>query len=305
MRVSYLFCCLFLFLITIPVCTTAVISPWSDLTVSKISAPLIAYPGFPYPINVTVENHGNATSGLISVGFYLSQDDHLSRNDTYIQVTTGDQLSPGMAMDLSSLDTLPASIDPGSYHLFAYVEDHEGDEQHLLDNTALLTAPVRVQSRSLPDIDTLRNETARIIFSMTNEARSANGLAPLTWDDELAQLAGAYSDRMVAQKFFSHTDPDGHDQSDRAKATGYQAIKKIEGGERVGVSENIAYLGTGNVAGYGYVNPTDPVSIAKGIMIGWMKSQGHRANILDPLADRIGVGLSFNGEYWYATQEFY
>ena len=93
-----------------------------------------------------------------------------------------------------------------------------------------------------------------------------------------------------AQKFFSHTDPDGHDQSDRAAAAGYNAVKEIKGGERIGVAENIAYIGTGNVAGYEYVNPTDPESIAKGIMTGWIKSPGHRANILDSLSNRIGVG---------------
>ncbi|HWQ64680.1 MAG TPA: CAP domain-containing protein [Methanospirillum sp.] len=305
MRVSCLSCYLLLVFIFIPACTTAIISPWSDLTVSKISAPLTAYPGYPYPINVTVENHGNATSGLISVGFYLSTDDHLTKNDTYIQVTTGDPLAPGASVQLSSLDTMPLSVSPGSYRLFAYVEDHEGDEKHLLDNTALLTAPVKVQSRTLPDTGVLRNETAQIIFSMTNNFRAANNVSPLVWDDDLARLAVNYSDRMVAQKFFSHTDPDGHDQSDRAAAAGYKAVKEIKGGERIGVAENIAYIGTGDVAGYGYVNPTDPESIAKGIMTGWIKSPGHRANILDPLASRIGVGLSYNGEYWYASQEFY
>lgn len=292
-------------LIFIPVCSTALISPWSDLTVSEISAPLTASPGYPYPINVTVVNHGNATSGLISVGFYLSTDAHLSKNDTFIQVATGDPLGPGMGVSLSSIDTLPPAITPGSYRLFAYVEDHAGDEQHLLDNTALLSAPVEVQPRSVPGNDTLRSEAARIIFTMTNDARSAQGLPPLAWDDQLAHLAVSYTDRMVAQKFFSHTDPDGHDQSDRANAAGYPAVKKIEGGERIGVAENIAYIGTGNVVGYGYVNPTDSNSIARAIMDGWMKSPGHRANILDPLADRIGVGLSYNGEYWYAAQEFY
>ena len=220
---------IFFAIILIPVCSTAVISPWSDLTVSTISAPLTASLGYPYSINVTVENHGNATSGLISVGFYLSADDHLTRNDTFIQVSTGDPLGPGMATRLSSVDTIPLTIPPGTYRLFAYVEDHEGDEQNLLDNTALLSDPVRVQARQLPGNDTLRNETAQEIFTLTNDARSSEGLPSLVWDDQLAHLAVSYSDRMVAQKFFSHTDPDGHDQSDRATAAGYQAIKKLAG----------------------------------------------------------------------------
>jgi uncharacterized protein YkwD len=285
--------------------SSAYISPWSDLTVSQISAPLTGSPGYPYEIDVSIENNGNATSGLVSVGFYLSLDDRLLKNDTFIQVTTGDPLPPGTGVLLHSVDTLPLSLAPDTYHLFAYVQDHAGDEKNLVDNTAMLAAPVTVKERSIPDPDTIGVSAAQIIFELTNEERAAQGIPPLVWDEDLTSLAEAYSDRMVAQKFFSHYDPDGHDQSYRAQEAGYHAVKEIEGGKRIGVSENIAYIGTGNVAGLGYVNPTDPVSIATAVMDGWMKSKGHRANILDPLSDRIGVGMSWNGEYWYATQEFF
>lgn len=305
MNTRYPLVLIFLSLIIIPIASSATISPWSDLTVSEIAAPLVAYPGYPYAVNVTVENHGNATSGLISVGFYLSEDKHLSKNDTFIQVTTGDQLPPGRGTLLASIDTLPSSISPGEYHLFAYVEDHAGDEKHLQDNTALLSAPIRVEAKAVPSPKSIGDKVAKIIFDQTNMARSQEGIAPLIWDDVLADIANSYSNLMVDKKFFSHTDPNGNDQSFRAKAAGYQTVKKIEGGERIGVSENIAYVGTGNVAGYGYVNPTDPSAIAAVIMNGWLNSPGHRSNILDPLSDRIGVGLQYNGEYWYATQEFY
>lgn len=284
---------------------SAYVSPWSDLTISRISAPLTGYPGYPYAVNVSVENHGNATSDLISVGFYVSSDKHLSKNDTFIQVTTGDPIPPGYGALLPSIDTLPDTILPGTYYLFAYVQDHAGDEKHLLDNTGMLPVPVEIISREIPGSDVISTKTAGIIFEQTNKARDLQGLAPLSWDEDLVRIAQNYSDRMVTQKFFSHYDPDGHDQSFRAQAAGYNAVKEIEGGKRLGLSENIAYIGTGNVAGYGYVNPTDPASIATAIMEGWMNSTGHRNNILDPLSDRIGVGLAYNGEYWYATQEFF
>lgn len=296
---------LFLGAAMLPAPGLALISPWSDMVVSQISAPLTASPGYPYAIDVSVENHGNATSGLISVGFYLSSDEHLDQNDTFIQVTTGDPVPQGTGVLLHSLDTLPATVEPGVYHLFAYVEDHEGDEQHLRDNTAMLAAPVRIVHKDIPDTGVIGSEASSIIFTLTNEARAADGAAPLEWDEDLAEIARTYADRMVEQKFFSHTDPDGHDQSYRAQEAGYQTVKEIEGGQRIGVSENIAYMGTGNVVRYGYVNPTDPESIARAIMDGWMNSPGHRTNILDPLSDRIGVGMSWNGEYWYAVQEFY
>lgn len=296
---------LLILFILLPVSGSAYVSPWSDLTVGQIMAPLSGTPGYPYEINVTVENHGNATSGLISVGFYLSEDDILSKNDTFIQVTTGDPLPAGNGTLLHSIGTIPQSVGPGMYRLFAYVEDHAADEKDLLDNYALLAAPVEMKSGSVPALDDISSAAARIIYDQTNAERERAGVPPLTWDDHLAGLAKDYTNRMVDQKFFSHYDPEGHDQSYRAKASGYNAVKDIEGGQRIGVSENIAYVGTGNVAGFGYVNPTDPASIAGTIMKGWMESKGHRANILDPLSDRIGVGLSYNGEFWYAAQEFY
>ena len=59
------------------------------------------------------------------------------------------------------------------------------------------------------------------------------------------------------------------------------------------------------VTGVGYVDPTNGTAIGKALMDGWMKSPGHRKNILDPLADRIGSGVFWNDEYYYAVSEFW
>ena len=48
-----------------------------------------------------------------------------------------------------------------------------------------------------------------LVFEMTNQARRAKGLAPLSKDDELTQVARAYSDDMLVRRFFDHTTPDG------------------------------------------------------------------------------------------------
>ncbi len=283
----------------------AAVSPWSDLIITEISAPVTGSAGHPYAVNVSVENQGNVTSGLVSVGFYLSDDDQLTREDTFIQVATGDPISWGTGTRLPSIETLPPGIAPGRYHLFAFVEDHGGDEQNIQNNIAMLPALVTIRAGKLPDPAAFASRTAELIYEMSNHEREGQGLSPLAWDEDLALLARTYSDRMVADDFFSHTDPDGNDQSDRARAAGYPAVKDIDGGQRLGVSENIAYIGTGNVAGYGYVDPTDPGSVATALMDGWMKSPGHRSNILDHLADRTGTALAWDGEYWYATQEFF
>jgi uncharacterized protein YkwD len=48
-----------------------------------------------------------------------------------------------------------------------------------------------------------------LVFEMTNQARRAKGLAPLSQDAELTQVARAYSDDMLVRRFFDHTTPDG------------------------------------------------------------------------------------------------
>ena len=53
-------------------------------------------------------------------------------------------------------------------------------------------------------------------------------------------------------------------------------------------------------------------AMARGLVQGWMSSLGHRRNILDPSARRIGVGVAFMdslrhnhvSERVYATQNF-
>lgn len=61
---------------------------------------------------------------------------------------------------------------------------------------------------------------------------------------------------------------------------------------------------TGNIIGIGYVSH-DPDSIATAQVQSWMSSPGHRANILNPQYDRIGVGVAYDGFYYLSTQNFY
>ena len=48
-----------------------------------------------------------------------------------------------------------------------------------------------------------------LVLEMTNRARRAKGVAPLSKDDELRNVARAYSDDMLVRRFFDHTTPDG------------------------------------------------------------------------------------------------
>ena len=82
--------------------------------------------------------------------------------------------------------------------------------------------------------------------------------------------------------FFSHTAPAGDDVGDRVQAAGkpYRAI-----------GENIARN----------VDARNPVDRA---VEGWMKSDGHRENMLTDRFTETGVGVCRTGREYFFTQVF-
>jgi uncharacterized protein YkwD len=88
--------------------------------------------------------------------------------------------------------------------------------------------------------------------------------APLTWSAQLTQSSEALSQDMVAHNFFSHTGSDGSTLKTRVDATGYAWSS---------LGENIA-------AGY---------SGLEAVLTGWMASDGHCANLMDPDFNQVGL----------------
>lgn len=106
------------------------------------------------------------------------------------------------------------------------------------------------------------------VIQLTNQFRQENGLDPLNFDPQLATAAQNHSQDMAIQDFFSHTGLNGSNIGDRVDATGYDFST---------AGENIA-------AGY---------STAERVVDGWINSDGHRANLLNPDFTEIGVGYFF------------
>ncbi|MFH8338144.1 CAP domain-containing protein [Streptomyces sp. AM6-12] len=116
------------------------------------------------------------------------------------------------------------------------------------------------------------------VLKLINDERAKAGLAALSANSALTNLAGAFSDDMAARGFFSDTDPDGKSPWDRAAAAG------------------VSGLGAENIAR----GPADPAAVVKA----WMASPEHRADILNPAFHTLGVGVHFGagGPWW--TAEF-
>ncbi len=119
------------------------------------------------------------------------------------------------------------------------------------------------------------------LVNVEREACNCN-LHPLSYNQELTVAARRHSQDMGDQNYFDHTSLDGRKFNERITDAGYNYQT---------CGENIAA---------GYATP-------EAVVEGWMNSDGHRANILDPDYCDIGVGYAaVDGSqyYHYWTQDF-
>lgn len=119
---------------------------------------------------------------------------------------------------------------------------------------------------------------ARHIFDRVNAERAKRGLKPVAWNGDLAAVARQWSKEMARTGRFKHQDTQALLQRDRV--SGFAAI-----------GENI-------------FRATGPVSAGR-IHAGWMRSDGHRANVVNPGWNRVGIGVfcADDCSVW-ATEEF-
>lgn len=109
---------------------------------------------------------------------------------------------------------------------------------------------------------------------LLNRERRKRGLRSLRYNRRLATAASRHAKDMARRGYFSHDSLDGRDFVDRIMRTRY--IRGRRGGWSLG--ENMAW-GSGELA--------TPRSIVRA----WMRSPGHRRNILNRRFREIGVAL--------------
>lgn len=117
------------------------------------------------------------------------------------------------------------------------------------------------------------------LLALTNEARRDAGLKPLRSSYLLGRSAQAFAEDLGTQNFFSHQGKDGSTLSSRVSATGYD------------------FAATGENIAAGQRTPQT-------VFDGWMRSEGHRKNILAADYTEVGFGMfdatgsSDYGKYW-------
>ena len=116
-------------------------------------------------------------------------------------------------------------------------------------------------------------DVEQAIFDLINAERAKNKLAPLTWDDDLAAVARAYSKDMRERRYFSHISPEGETPADRMRGAG------------------IPFRYAGENLAKGFVTP-------ESVIAAWMASPTHKQVILGEKAEHVGVGYY---EYFWTS----
>jgi uncharacterized protein YkwD len=105
------------------------------------------------------------------------------------------------------------------------------------------------------------------MIARVNQERRAFGRAPLRVNPRLDRAAQRHADDMLARSFYGHEDPEGRGPFQRALASGYRPLA---------VGENIAR---------GEFSLTE-------VMDGWMNSEPHRRDLLEPSFVDVGFGFA-------------
>lgn len=118
------------------------------------------------------------------------------------------------------------------------------------------------------------------ILALVNQKRKEAGCDPITLDRRLIDAANRHASDMARRGYFDHESPSGEKAGSRVTDAGYSWRRY---GENIAKGQESPYR----------------------VMADWMKSPGHRENILDCRLDEMGVGLALDsGKTPYWVQEF-
>jgi uncharacterized protein YkwD len=157
----------------------------------------------------------------------------------------------------------------------------KGSNQHMQTasqaRSTVLLALTLAAPLAIAQIAPSRAEQA--ILQLTNQARAAHNLPPIHWDSDLARAARVHAQRVLhEQGELQHQYPGEPDMTTR----GAQA-----GAHFTTIAENI---GRG----------PDPVILHQT----WMSSPTHRANILDPNLNAVGIAVIADQGLLTAVEDF-
>lgn len=122
------------------------------------------------------------------------------------------------------------------------------------------------------------------VLRLVNQERAKAGAPALRLDPKLVDAARGHSQRMAQRKTLTHRLDGEPDLSERVAATSLRFNAVAE-----------------NVSSAQASDESTPAEVAHR---GLMDSPGHRANILNPDYNSIGIGVARAGSVYYTTEDF-
>lgn len=171
-------------------------------------------------------------------------------------------------------------------------EDLGQDGVSLVDGSSPTGGTDGTSAKSSARIDEERVE--RLIREYTREKRETRGLDALEWNEREQAPARRHAEFMEEDEYIGHRGPSGETVRQRYSGT---------------CAENV--VGTSPTGEFSWKTPLSVEvdsnrEAARVFVDAWMRSEGHRENILDPRHDYISVGVSHDEASGgtYAVQVF-
>ena len=143
--------------------------------------------------------------------------------------------------------------------------------------TMLVATPVVHAQRSFGPENNL-TVAEQYLFAAANQARAGQGLPPLRLDPVLTEASRSHAREMASHAAISHQFNGEADLAERGANAGAHFSH---------ITENVGEA---------------PTSVI--IHDLWMHSPGHRANLLDPNVDSIGIAIVTRNNQLYAVEDF-
>jgi uncharacterized protein YkwD len=146
--------------------------------------------------------------------------------------------------------------------------------------TAPADAAKRGKVRACPDVraepgEATAGQLGYSAVCLLNNERARRGMGRLRINKRLSSAALNHNEDMVENHYFEHESPNGDNVVDRLLPTGYlrRAVNWV-------VGENLAW-------------GTEELATPRKIVQAWMRSPGHRHNILTRRFREVGIGVTF------------
>ena len=280
----------------------------ADIGIISLDVQPSSAQGSPLYATVSVVNYGTEISMSRVVTVYLSSDPVISPDDHQVGKTRLSFLKPGETAQRSILVTLPSTLPTGSYYSGAILDS--GFALTPDPNTAndvISGDQVLIESSYRRPQEWLNEKISDQVLTHSNYERNLRKLGLLTRDSVLDKIADDHSRDMAVRDFFDHINPDQEDPVDRAARHGYDQSRTLSDGSQLyGVAENIVKIPVDDhVYGFGEIVGDDPDQIAQVAVESFMDSPPHKDALLLWAHEKIGVGVAFDGKYYYVTQVFF